>query len=270
MIFVASKLFWGLAAPGNLLLLLLLGAILAMARSRRRRGFRVAMVVALALLAVAVLPVGQWLVAPLEERFPVPLVPARIDGIIVLGGAVDPAISRAHGQVALDEAAERITAALALTERHPEARLLLSGGDGSLLPRPGEEEAELMRALLIELGVAPERLLAEDRSRNTFENAVMSRDMAQPKPGETWLLVTSAAHMPRAVGCFRHIGWDVIPYPVDFRTEDSPRPEFLLSGHLALLDLAAKEWVGLAAYRLLGRIDTLFPAPRPASASSAR
>jgi uncharacterized SAM-binding protein YcdF (DUF218 family) len=265
MTFIASKLFWGIAAPANLLLLLLLAALFIMARSRRRRGFGLAVVVALALLLAAILPVGQWLIAPLEDRFPVPTVPARVDGIIVLGGAVEPMISHAHGQVALNDAAERLTTALALAQRHPEARLLLTGGDASVLPRPGEEEAELMRTLLIDLGLAPDRLLIEDRSRNTYENALFSRALVQPKPGETWLLVTSASHMPRAVGCFRQVGWPALPYPVDFHTEDEPRLEFLLSGHLALLDLAAKEWVGLFAYRLLGRIDALFPRPGPVS-----
>ncbi len=270
MTFVASKLFWAVAAPGNLLLLLLLAGLFAMARSRRRRGLALAMAAALGLLAIAILPAGQWLVAPLEDRFPVPIVPAHVDGIIVLGGAVLPAVSRAHGQVALDDAAERITGALALAERHPEARLVLSGGDASILPRPGEQEAELTRALLIELGVAPDRLLIEDRSRNTYENALFSRALAQPKPGETWLLVTSAMHMPRAVGCFRQVGWQVLPYPVDYRTEARPRPDFQLSDHLELVDVAAKEWVGLAAYRLLGRTAALFPGARPVSASSAR
>jgi uncharacterized SAM-binding protein YcdF (DUF218 family) len=269
MTFVASKLFWAVTDPGNLLLLLLLAALAAMALSRRRRGFGLAVAVALALLVVAVLPVGQWLVAPLEERFPAPALPARIDGIIVLGGAIDPAVSRAHGQISLNEAAERLTEAAVLARRYPDARIVVSGGNAAILPRPHEEEAGLMRAQLVALGVAPARVLVEDRSRNTYENALMSRDLVQPKPGEVWLLVTSAWHMPRAVGCFRHIGWGVLPYPVDYRTEARPRPEFLLAQDLGLVDLAAKEWVGLVAYRLLGRIDTLFPAPQPVSASSA-
>jgi uncharacterized SAM-binding protein YcdF (DUF218 family) len=261
MIFVASKLFWAVIAPGNLLLLLLWVGLLGLARGRRQRGLRLALAAALGLLAVAILPVGDWVVAPLEARFPAPSLPARIDGIIVLGGAVEPAITRAHGQVALDDAAERITETLALARRHPEARLLLSGGDASILPQPGEKEADETRRLFIDLGIPAERILVEDRSRNTFENAVESRLVASPKPGETWLLVTSAAHMPRAVGCFRHIGWNVLPYPVDYRTEAGPYLDFSLSGHFGLLDFAAKEWVGLVAYRLLGRIDSVFPGP---------
>ncbi|HZB89897.1 MAG TPA: YdcF family protein [Stellaceae bacterium] len=259
MLFVAGKLFWALAAPDNLLLLLLLAGLLAQALGRRR-GYRVALAAALALLAAGILPIGQWAIGPLEGRFPNPVLPAHIDGIIVLGGAVEPKIN-AHGQVALDGAAARITEALALALRHPEAKLLLSGGDASLLPRPREREADETRRLFIELGVAPGRILVEDRSRNTFENALFSLKVAAPKPDETWVLVTSAWHMPRAVGCFRAVGWKVLPYPVDYRTETDPLPDFELGKQLALLDVAAKEWVGLVAYRLLGRTDALFPGP---------
>ena len=152
----------------------------------------------------------------------------------------------------------------------PTRSCLASGGDGNLIPE-GEQEAELTRDLLIALGVAPERILVEDRSRNTIENAIYSRDMAQPKLGEVWLLVTSAWHMPRAVGCFRRAGFDVLPYPVDFRTAAKKDWLFSLSRHLALLDIAAKEWVGLVSYRLLGRVDSVFPAPQaPDSASTRR
>jgi len=270
MAFVAGKLLWAVLAPGNLLLLLLLACLFWAARSRRRQGLAPAVLAALLLLTVAVLPLAQWVAAPLEGRFPIPAIPARVDGIIVLGGAVEVEISRAHGEVALNHAAARITEALALAQRHPEARLLLSGGDSAVLPRAGDREAEVTRALFVELGMAPERILVEDRSRTTFENALMSRDLAQPKAGEVWLLVTSAMHMPRAVGCFRHAGWEVLPYPVDFHTGGAARADFALAEHLFLLDLAAKEWVGLVAYRLFGRTDALFPGPEPVSTNSAR
>jgi uncharacterized SAM-binding protein YcdF (DUF218 family) len=118
-----------------------------------------------------------------------------------------------------------------------------------------------MRAFFIEQGVDPARLLAEDRSRDTYENAVFSRDLVAPQREDVWILVTSAMHMPRAVGCFRRLAWEVVPYPVDYRAETAPRPSFFLSEHLELLDVAAKEWVGLVAYRLLGHTDALFPGP---------
>jgi uncharacterized SAM-binding protein YcdF (DUF218 family) len=260
MTIIASKLFWAVMAPGNLLLLLLLAGVLWLARSQQRRGLRLVGVVALLLLTIAIMPIGQWMAAPLEARFPVPSLPERVDGIIVLGGGVDALISRAHGQTALNESGDRIVEAAVLARRHPEARLVLSGGEGTVVAY-GEREAAFERALLIELGVGAERIVLEDRSRNTYENAVLSREVAKPIPGEAWLLVTSAAHMPRAVGCFRHAGWQVVPYPVDFRTDPTPRADFALTEHLGLVDFIAKEWVGLLAYRLLGRTDALLPGP---------
>jgi uncharacterized SAM-binding protein YcdF (DUF218 family) len=258
--FLLGKLFWAVAAPGNLLLLLIGLGALRLQTSRRRRGFRLLVVPLLLLLAIAALPVGQWLAMPLEARFPQPALPARVDGIIVLGGAVEPAISRAHGQVALNAAAERLTESLLLARRYPDARLLLTGGEAAILPRGGSE-ADTMRAFFVEQGVDPARLLVEDRSRDTFENAVFSRDLVAPGHEDVWVLVTSAAHMPRAVGCFRRLGWKVIPFPVDYRAEAAPRPNFLLSEHLELVDVATKEWIGLVAYRLLGHTDELFPGP---------
>lgn len=262
--FVFSKLFWIVAQPGNLLLLLLLAGVVWSAASTRRRGFPLVVLAALGFLAVTVLPVGDWVVAPLEARFPSPRpLPERIDGIIVLGGAVDTVGSQAHGQVALNDAAERLTMAAALARRYPAARLVLSGGNGEIVPG-AVTEAAVMRTLLVSLGVDAHRLVLEDRSRNTIENAVYSKALAQPQPGQTWLLVTSAAHMPRAVGCFRHVGWDVLPYPVDYQTGRALTPDrFELGDGLALFDHGVREWVGLVAYRLLGRIDTLFPAPSP-------
>jgi uncharacterized SAM-binding protein YcdF (DUF218 family) len=268
MTFVLSKLFWGVAAPGNLLLLLIVAGLLWRLR-RRRRGLGLVAASALLLLAIAVVPAGEWLAAPLEARFPVPALPERVDGIVVLGGAVDTRISRGQGQVALNDSAERVVEAAVLARRYPEATLLLSGGDSAVVPE-GTHEADLTRDLLVALGVAGERILVEDRSRNTSENASYALALAAPKPGETWLLVTSATHMPRAVGCFRHVGFAVLPFPVDFRTTAHKEWVFSLSEHLALVDVAAKEWVGLLAYRLLGRIDSLWPAPQEAPASTRR
>jgi uncharacterized SAM-binding protein YcdF (DUF218 family) len=259
--FVLSKIFWAVAAPGNLLLLMLVVGLLRLGRRRRGRGSPLIATATIALLAIALLPIGQWLAMPLESRFPQPELPEHVDGIIVLGGAVEPGISQAHGQVALNDAGERMLGALTLARRYADAPILVTGGDASLLPRDRPSEAAVMRDLLVGQGVDPGRIRLEERSRNTVENAVFSREIAQPSPGQVWLLVTSATHMPRAVGCFRRIGWQVVPYPVDYRTEARPRPGFLLSEHLALVDVVVKEWVGIVAYRILGYTDTLLPAP---------
>jgi uncharacterized SAM-binding protein YcdF (DUF218 family) len=263
--FVLSKLLWIVVTPGNLLLLMLVIGVAMAASSGRRRGFGLIAVATTGFLAIAALPIGSWLAAPLEDRFPSIAAPARVDGIVVLGGSVDAGLSQSRGQVALVAAAGRITETVVLARGFPEARVVISGGDGSLFPA-ARSEAAATRDLLVALGVAAERIVLEGSSRNTDENAVMSYAVAQPKVGETWLLVTSALHMPRAVGCFRRAGWTIIPYPVDYhtapksRTISELRPGLLLVDNLALLTLALKEWLGLAAYYALGRIDTLLPA----------
>ena len=114
------------------------------------------------------------------------------------------------------------------------------------------------------MGLDQGDVVYEDRSRNTFENALFTRDLVKPKEGERWLLVTSAMHMPRAVGVFRKVGFPVIAYPVDFRTNG----EFWRAGvpgdtgsAVSMVENAMHEWLGLIAYRLTGKTDALFPAP---------
>lgn len=109
-----------------------------------------------------------------------------------------------------------------------------------------------------------DRLILEERSRNTRENARFSAELANPKPGERWLLVTSAWHMPRAVGCFRRAGFPVTAYPVDYRTagpRDATRFNTFASDGLLEFDLAVKEWIGLVAYKLAGYTDAWMPGP---------
>jgi uncharacterized SAM-binding protein YcdF (DUF218 family) len=108
-------------------------------------------------------------------------------------------------------------------------------------------------------------MLVEDRSRTTSENAVFSRELAKPKEGERWLLVTSAWHMPRAIGVFEKAGFPVIPYPVDFRVGGSfhgVRGFATISDGLRRFDVGAKEWAGLVAYYLAGHSSELFPGPQ--------
>ena len=159
------------------------------------------------------------MIAPLENRFPAP--PADLPppyGIIVLGGAIDDDISRARGQTTFDEGAERLTEAAILARRYPSARIVYTGGSNSLLGRPSSE-AEDARRLLVAMGVDPQRITLETRSRNTDENARFTAAIVHPEPDQTWLIVTSAYHMPRAMGLFRKAGFAAIAYPVDYRTE---------------------------------------------------
>lgn len=255
--FVLSKIFGLLAAPSTMLVLLLVAGA-ALHLCRRRIGGRLMVACAALWLAIAVLPVSAWLAAPLENRYPDPPPPARVDGIILLGGIVRSELTRVHGPVSLSDRADRLTGFLALARRYPDARLIFTGGTGAIGPAGNvAPEADDLRRLVGDLGLDPARVVWEDRSRNTHENALFSKDLMKPKPGETWLLVTSAWHMPRSVAVFEAAGWPVVPWPVDRRSK--PRLGFDPAGRLELLDLVVKEYQGLVAYRLAGRTKAVWP-----------
>lgn len=264
MFFAASKILGFFALPSNLLIAAgIVGLVLLCTRFTRLGSWLV--VTSLVLIAIVGLsPLGNVLMIPLEQRFPA-WDPSRgpPDGIIVLGGAITPEVSAFRNAVALNEAAERITVAAELARRYPNARIVYSGGSNALVFE-GAIEAPFAVRELEALGVAHDRITAEEQSRNTIENAVYSRLVAQPKPGERWLLVTSAFHMPRAMAAFRAAGFAVEACPVDWRTRgslDAARFFGSLSEGLARTDAAVHEWVGLVAYRITGKTKELFPAP---------
>ena len=96
-----------------------------------------------------------------------------------------------------------------------------------------------------------------------FENAVYSYNLLSPKPNERWVLVTSAYHMPRSMGSFRKAGWMPIPYPVDYVTRgpDQLSIGFNMVARFSSFGRGLRAWSGLVVYRVLGRMDALFPAP---------
>lgn len=264
MTFVISKLFWILAAPGNLLVVALCGGALMLFTRWHRFGRWAVAATAVAALIVAVVPVGQWLLIPLEERFPAVPIPEEPDGIIVLGGGISARLLEARGQASLNEHAERLFALASFARRFPATTLIYTGGDNALID-PTNPEADAARRLMAELGLDTDRIIFEGKSRNTYENALYSKALANPSPGETWLLVTSAFHMPRSVGIFRQQGWPVVPYPVDYLTDGGysllRSPD--LTASLSALSIGAREWIGLVAYYWLGYTDSLFPGADP-------
>ena len=179
-------------------------------------------------------------------------------------GAEDARIWVERGAHALNEAGERFTEALGLARRYPKAKVVFTGGAIEIIGSP-KIGADAARAIFRDLGlVQGEQLLLEPKARDTWENAVLTKALVQPKPGERWLLVTSAWHMPRAVGVFRTAGFAVEPWPVDYRTggpSDALRPFEAPADGLKRLDTAMREWIGLISYRASGRTDALFPGP---------
>jgi uncharacterized SAM-binding protein YcdF (DUF218 family) len=264
MFFALSKLYEMFLSPVPLLILLaLFGALMTFGRFVRFGG-SLAAVAALLLLVMSLTPIGFVIIAPLEDRFPSPAADAPAPkGIIILGGAIKDAESVARGQAVFDEG-ERVVQAAILAHRYPDAEIVFSGGNGSLFSDGTSTEAQQAKALLVQLGVDPARVKLEERSRNTDENARFTAALVHPAPGERWLLVTSAFHMPRSMGLFEKAGFDVVAYPVAFRTLGPGRAPFWSfdsSANLRTFEIAAKEWVGLLVYRVTGRINQLFPGP---------
>jgi uncharacterized SAM-binding protein YcdF (DUF218 family) len=238
--YYVSKVFWLLAAPTRALVLLSASAALWAVLGNSQCAAWLATAAACGLVIGAFTPIGLALTVPLENRFrfsrPDPQVPP--DGIIMLPGGAD-----------------RIDAVSTLSQDYPKARLTFCGvkaGDKNLIKR------------LADLGVDPARANMEPQSRTTSEDALYSAALLKPKANERCLLVTAAMHMPRAVGCFRAAGFQVEPYPVDFiiRGRSGALASFATgSSALIQLDRAAKEWIGLIAYRIMGKTDALFPGP---------
>lgn len=245
-----------------MLLLSAVGTSLLFSARRQRAGRRLLVLAVGTSMLLWVVPVGSWWLQAIEDSFAVPdPLPARIDGVVVLGGDIDTGLVRRTGPLSTGGAGmPRLAAAAALANRYPDARVVFSGGSGSLFA-PEDRDADAARPLLAALGVAAERVVFEDRSRNTHENAVASYRLAQPRPEETWLLVTSAVHMPRAVGCFRRAGWRVVPYPVDRRADPAETISLMRTPGRRLSEFgrAFRETIGLAVYRLLDRTDAFWP-----------
>ena len=256
-LFILAKLVGGLIRIDNWLIIALAGTMLALIFDRRRIALWLSGFTLVALFLLAVFPLGELLLRPIERGFPVDPEIKQADGIIVLGGAEDVATTLFWRQTQLNQAAERYTEALALARRFPDAQILIAGGSGAVRDAWGADrsEASIAEGFFRAQGIKQSRLLMEGQSRNTMENARMSFEMVHPTSDEVWVLVTSAFHMSRAMRSFEEAGWrGLVPYPVDYRTA-----RFFdgigwdLVHNIQVLNLALKEEVGQLAYYLMGR-----------------
>lgn len=253
--FLVSKLV-GLATTPMLWVLLLLG--LGCALMVRRPVIARRMLV----LATSIMLLGGWAVIPdallrhLERQYPDP--PAqplsRYVGVIVLGGATESTY-RWEGtqEPQMNASAERMTTLVPLMRQAPGMRILFTGGEGEYFGS-GPTEADRARRIFAQLGLDAGRIDFEDASRNTYDNAVLSARIPGIDPHQPWILLTSAVHMPRALAVFRKQGWNVTPYSVDFNAGLATPWTLYIPGDLSRWDLALHEYVGIAAYRLIGRM----------------
>ena len=264
MFFILSKTIGFFLMPTNFACsLLVLGLLMAKTRFAKI-AYRLSYTAIIALIIMAYSPLGHIILLPLEERIKRPLNIENMkapDGIVVLGGSIDTIVTKARGSIAINESGERITQIVELARRFPNARIVFSGGSGKIFSQ-NMSESDAARRFFSQMGLSPERLAFEGKSQNTWQNARYTKDLLKPSPEQRWLLVTSAYHMPRSLGCFRNVGMNVIPWPVDYRTRgasDIYRFFDRASEGWKRVDIGVREWVGLFAYRLSGRINSLFP-----------
>jgi len=255
--FIASKTL-GMAARVETWLVLLFGlGLLGLWRGRLRLARWALSFGFAALLAITAFPLATPLLASLELHYPPnPALPEKVDGIIVLGGAEDVGAYARWKLVGLNAGGERMTAGVELARRFPDAKLIFTGGTASMVYDDAHTLPSAMtRTLWLSLGVPEAQIVLEDRSRNTSENAIFTRELIQPQEGQVWILVTSAFHMPRSMETFQRNGWTgLIPWPVDFRSGNQTfRLDWRLDDHLQDADVALKEYLGLLAYRWAGK-----------------
>jgi len=260
---VISKIFWLIASPNTSIFLVLLAGVGLLFFGHEKLGKKLIVASTALLFLISSLPIYQILLLPLENRFPIPEpLPKNVDGIIVLGGAEIPKLTQMRGQVSLTDSAERLTAFLSLTHRYSDAKFVYAGGQGAITAQE-YKSATTARLFFEQMGLDTSRVIFDSQSRNTQENIENALKLAQPEKGEKWVLITSAWHMPRSVGIFRKLNWQVIPYPVDFKTHGQFEMNIGLPKLSAIASVSnvVYEWIGLFYYRLMGRTSELFPGP---------
>ena len=227
--------------------------------ANERLATRLELFTLLLLLAIGCTTLPDLLLAKLESGS-IELTPESdlhsYTGVIILGGALSPGrLGLYHRQSELNGSATRMTSAVALWQRHPQLKLVFTGGEGTVFGT-GPSEAERAHAFFRSLGLPDNAVQYESASRSTYENAIYTARMPGIDPKQRWLLLTSAWHMPRAMRTFVHAGWNVTPYPVDFRTGGiTPLTEYTITEGAAHWNLALHELLGIAYYRLSGKLD---------------
>jgi len=254
MFFWLSKLVWIVITPSSLLLLLAVAALLCLLLRWRVLARWLGLVAGGLFLLIGIFPLQDVLLRALENQYPRAGWPARVDGVLILSGGLGTNILQSRGVPAVELSKGRVVGGFEVARRYSNAKVIFAGGSGAL-GGAAMSEAQGTRAIFAQLGLDEKRLILEQRSRNTYENILFAKAIARPKPGEVWLLATTASHMPRAMGVARKLGWAMQPWPTDYLTTPSGvSGYFQYASNLNRIDMAVHEWLGLLVYRQTGRL----------------
>ena len=261
MAYFLSKFLWAVGRPTTFALLLLFTSLMLAWHGRGRRMLRASRYVGgLALTLILLLGytnIPDFLLYTLERDVKPPRLNEAPDGIIILGGSMDVEVSRIWGSLEMNAAAERIIIGMELARRYPDTTIILSGGGMTMTGKRLYPESRLAARLFERAGIDMRRVKIETKSRNTWENALYSKEIANPRTGQTWVVVTSAWHAIRARGCFEKAGFPVIVWPVDYWSNYAGSPSFAYQVDEQLLkaNTALKEYFGILYYTLTGKMN---------------
>jgi len=262
--FITSKIVWAFLSPMNIIIALVCLAAVLLWCNKVALAKTVLTLLLIVNLPLLVYPVSDSLIYPLEQRFQQPdMMPTEVDGIIVLGGAEELKISVSWHRAEVSGAADRYIAAAELANIYPDIPVIYTGGSGLVRFQTNDGTgADTAQTLLVNVGIEQSRLIIESQSRNTHENFQLIHALL-PKKAGNYFLITSAFHMPRSVGLAQQNNINVIPYPVDYRSNKPALRQWDMNyhAHMSVLEIAWREWIGLTVYFITGKTAAWLPKP---------
>lgn len=256
-----SDLIWLILAPSNIFFIFLVLVAISLLLKWHKFAQQLLLFTIILASLPAILPITDYLYQNLENRLKAPLVmPNNVDGILVLGGALDWQTSESRQQLNTNKHAERLIAAASLAKKYPNAKLVFTGIYKENIANDFNTVAN-DKSLFAGDEYANREIIYLGNSRSTYEDILEAIKTQQPKQGQRWILVTSAAHMARAYLTAKNQGWTLTPYPVDYQSpkELKSKPSLNIIKRLSGLDEVFREWGALIVYKKLGRTSQLFP-----------
>jgi len=260
MSFYLSKILWLILNPFNIFIFVTLLSIFLYFVKLRRISLIIFLINFVFIALISFLPIGSYLIYNIEKEYHSYIKPPdQVDGILILGGATNPLLYNEYDQISLNGSSERLVESVFIIKKFDKAKVIFSGGSG-LVNRPDLDHAKVAKSFYKKIGIETNQIIFEDKSRNTYENIIYSKKIANPKINENWLLITSASHMKRALLIADKNNWKLIPYAVDFKNIKNFKliPNLELLKNLNSFQQASHEWLGLISYYLMGRTAKVF------------
>ena len=260
MSFFFSKIIWLILNPFNIFVFFNLLTIILFFFNLKKITITIFFINSFFLLIVSFFPIGNYLIYQIEKEYHSNIqIPEKLDGILILGGATNALMFKEYNQINVNDSAERLIESVKIIKKFKNSKVIFSGGSG-ILNRSDLGHSQVAKSFYSLMGLNTDKIIFENKSKNTFENILFSKNIAKPKNNDRWLLITSAAHMKRAILVGLKQDWYLIPYAVDFQNTKKFQftPNLNLLSNLYSFQKASHEWTGLLAYYLMNRTKKVF------------